>query len=412
MLCTRKFIFRAANIVIFNDFVIFKTNSSKIFLKIQYELFLGQYYIAMYKESLEDLKSNFLPDVFNHAYHGIAIVGLDGKWIKVNKSICDLFGYTEADLLDLTFQDITHKEDLDIDLDRLDKLKSGVINSYTLPKRYFAKNGSIIWAQLSVSLVKNEKGAPKYFISQIQDVTDLKKVESEKEVFTEVIKEQNERLLNFSRIISHNLSTHAGNLKTLAKFTKNEVPEIKTNESFIYLNEAITNLNETVKHLKSIAESTWFENEDLKPLHLGKYITNAIYSVNALAKNNACQIKNLVTDNVKVVAVEAYLDSIILNLLTNAIKYRDANKQSEVVLSTYVQDDFIVLSVKDNGLGLDMNKYGDKLFSLYQTFHNNKNARGLGLFITKSQVESIGGKIEFKSQVNIGSQFLVYFKTA
>ncbi len=131
-----------------------------------------------------------------------------------------------------------------------------------------------------------------------------------------------------------------------------------------------------------------------------------------MAKNNACQIKNLVTDNVKVVAVEAYLDSIILNLLTNAIKYRDANKQSEVVLSTYVQDDFIVLSVKDNGLGLDMNKYGDKMFSLYQTFHNNKKARGLGLFITKSQVESIGGKIEFKSQVNIGSQFLVYFKTA
>ncbi|MEL0643863.1 PAS domain S-box protein [Olleya sp. Ti.3.14] len=366
----------------------------------------------MYKESLEDLKSNFLPDVFNHAYHGIAIVGLDGKWIKVNKSICDLFGYTEADLLDLTFQDITHKEDLDIDLDRFDKLKSGVINSYTLPKRYFAKNGSIIWAQLSVSLVRNEKGEPKYFISQIQDVTDLKKVESEKEVFTEVIKEQNERLLNFSRIISHNLGTHAGNLKTLAKFTKNEVPEVKTNESFIYLNEAIANLNETVKHLKSIAESTWFENEDLKPLHLSKYINNAIYSVTALAKNNACQIKNLVIDNVKVVAVEAYLDSIILNLLTNAIKYRDANKQSEVVLSTYVQDDFIVLSVKDNGLGLDMNKYGDKMFSLYQTFHNNKNARGLGLFITKSQVESIGGKIEFKSQVNIGSQFLVYFKTA
>ncbi len=113
----------------------------------------------MYTESLEDLKSNFLPDVFNHAYHGIAIVGLDGKWIKVNKSICDLFGYTESDLLDLTFQDITHKEDLDIDLDRLNKLKSGEINSYTLPKRYFAKNGSIIWAQLSVSLVKTEKGS-------------------------------------------------------------------------------------------------------------------------------------------------------------------------------------------------------------------------------------------------------------
>ena len=366
----------------------------------------------MNKENIEDLKSNFLPDVFNHAYHGIAIVGLDGKWIKVNKSICNLLGYTEAELLNLTFQDITHKADLDIDLDKLSELLTGISDSYTMLKRYFAKNGNIIWAQLSVSIVKNELGAPKYFISQIQDVTDLKKGESEKEVFTEVIKEQNERLLNFSRIISHNLSTHAGNLKTLAKFTKNEVPEITKNESFIYLNEAITNLNETVKHLKNIAESTWFEKDDLKPLSLSKYITNAIYSVNALAVNNTCEIKNLVTENIKVVAVEAYLDSIILNLLTNAIKYRDKNKKSEVVLSAQVKDGFVVLSVKDNGLGLDMDKYGHKIFSLYQTFHKNKNARGVGLFITKSQVESIGGKIEFDSQVNVGSQFLVYFKTA
>jgi len=378
----------------------------------QYGLFLGQYYITMNKENIEDLKSNFLPDVFNHAYHGIAIVGLDGKWIKVNKSICNLLGYTEAELLNLTFQDITHKADLDIDLDKLSELLTGISDSYTMLKRYFAKNGNIIWAQLSVSIVKNELGAPKYFISQIQDVTDLKKGESEKEVFTEVIKEQNERLLNFSRIISHNLSTHAGNLKTLAQFTKTEVPEIINNESFIYLNEAITNLNETVKHLKNIAESTWFEKDDLKPLSLSKYITNAIYSVNALAVNNTCTIKNLVTENIKVVAVEAYLDSIILNLLTNAIKYRDKNKKSEVVLSAQVKDGFVVLSVKDNGLGLDMDKYGHKIFSLYQTFHKNKNARGVGLFITKSQVESIGGKIEFDSQVNVGSQFLVYFKTA
>ena len=366
----------------------------------------------MNKKSLDVLKSNFFPDVFNHAYHGIAIVGLDGKWLKVNKSICDLLGYTEAELLNLTFQDITHKEDLSIDLVNLEELLSNSANNYTMLKRYFGKNGNIIWAQLSVSLVKNELGEPKYFISQIQDVTDLKKGESEKEVFTEVIKEQNERLLNFSRIISHNLSTHAGNLKTLAKFTKNEVPEIKTNESFIYLNEAITNLNETVEHLKNIAESTWFEKDDLKPLSLSKYITNAIYSVNALAVNNTCKIKNLVTENIKVVAVEAYLDSIILNLLTNAIKYRDKNKKSEVVLSAQIIDGFVVLSVKDNGLGLDMDKYGDKMFSLYQTFHKNKNARGVGLFITKSQVESIGGKIEFKSQVNVGSQVLVYFKTA
>ena len=110
------------------------------------------------------IDTNLLPEIFNNAYHGIAIVGLDGKWLLVSKSLCDILGYTEKELLSLSFQDITHKEDIPLDLRQLNQLLKGEIENYKMQKRYFTKNGDLIWAQLSVSLVRDEENKPKYFI--------------------------------------------------------------------------------------------------------------------------------------------------------------------------------------------------------------------------------------------------------
>ncbi|MBP0905520.1 PAS domain S-box protein [Mariniflexile gromovii] len=356
------------------------------------------------------LDANLLPDIFNHAYHGIAIVGLDGKWLLVSKSLCDILGYKENELLKQSFDKITHKEDLKIDLRKLKRLLKGDIESYKMEKRYFKKNGTIVWAQLSVSLVKDKDDKPKYFISQVQDITEQKEEEREKELIANVVKEQNERLLNFSRIITHNLRTHAGNLMTLMGFVEDEIEETKSSDSFEFLKQAINNLQETVTHLTEIAKFSKYDTTELKALNLHDYATNAIYNVSALAKNSNCIIENNIQDILYVTGIEAYLDSILLNLLTNAIKYKADDRVCNIVLSAKLECDFVVLSVKDNGLGLDLEAYGTKLFSLYQTFHKNKDSRGVGLFITKNQVESLEGKIEVKSEVNKGSEFLVYLK--
>ncbi|WP_372757322.1 PAS domain S-box protein [Mariniflexile sp.] len=353
---------------------------------------------------------DLLPDIFNNLYHGIAIVGLDGKWLLVSKSLCEILGYSDDELLNLSFQDITHKEDVKSDLKNVRNLLAKKIESYKMQKRYFKKNGSIIWAQLSVSLVRESNDKPKYFIAQVQDITEQKQEESEKEIIAEVIKEQNERLLNFSRIITHNLRTHAGNLMTLSDFVEDEIQETKANESFLTLKQAICNLQETVEHLTEIAKFSKYDKEELKSLNLYSFAVNAIYNVSSLAKNNNCRIENLIDKSVQVTGIEAYLDSIVLNLLTNAIKYKAEDREAVITLSTTLKDGFVVLSVKDNGLGLDLEKHGKKLFSLYQTFHRNKDSKGIGLFITKNQIESIGGKIEVNSQVNVGSEFLIYFK--
>src|ERR1039458_9594948 len=108
-------------------------------------------------------------NAFEHAAIGWALVGLDGRWLKVNRALCGLVGYSEAGLLMRTFQDITHPDDLESDPENLRKLGAGEIPSYQMEKRYFHLRGHIVWAWLTVSLVRNERGQPLYYIAQIQD---------------------------------------------------------------------------------------------------------------------------------------------------------------------------------------------------------------------------------------------------
>lgn len=111
---------------------------------------------------------------FENATIGMALVAPDGSWIRVNKSVCDITGYKEKELLQLTFQDITHPDDLDSDIHLLEELVAGKRESYTMEKRYFHKNGHIVWVILSVSMVKNIDGKPLYFVSQITDISKRK----------------------------------------------------------------------------------------------------------------------------------------------------------------------------------------------------------------------------------------------
>jgi PAS domain S-box-containing protein len=105
---------------------------------------------------------------FDFAAIGMALVSPDGRWLRVNRSLCQIIGYAEAELLQGRFQDVTHADDLHLDLENVAKLLSGQITSYQMEKRYLHKSGSIVWGMLSVSLYKDSAGKPSFFISQIQ----------------------------------------------------------------------------------------------------------------------------------------------------------------------------------------------------------------------------------------------------
>jgi PAS domain S-box-containing protein len=118
-------------------------------------------------------------NAFEFAAIGMALVSTEGKWLRVNRAICEITGYSEPELLKRTFQEITHPDDLDLDLENVRKMLASEITTYQMEKRYFQKNGSIVWVLLSVSLVRTESGDPLFFISQIQDITRQKTSEQQ-----------------------------------------------------------------------------------------------------------------------------------------------------------------------------------------------------------------------------------------
>ncbi|MGF1470354.1 MAG: PAS domain S-box protein [Rubrobacteraceae bacterium] len=129
------------------------------------------------EETLRESEERFR-SAFESAAIGMALVGLDGRWLRVNEPLCYIVGYSERELLELTFQEITHPDDLDADLELVEKMLAGEeIQRYNLEKRYIHKEGHPVWILLSVSLVRDDRDEPLYFIAQVQDITGRKKAE-------------------------------------------------------------------------------------------------------------------------------------------------------------------------------------------------------------------------------------------
>jgi diguanylate cyclase (GGDEF)-like protein/PAS domain S-box-containing protein len=120
---------------------------------------------------------------FTYSSIGMALVGLNGRWLKVNPAICNILGYSETALLEIDFQTLTYPEDLDTDMLHVNQLLQGEISTYEMEKRYIHSNGATIWALLSVSLVRDTGGHPEFFISQVQDITARKQAEVERDAF-------------------------------------------------------------------------------------------------------------------------------------------------------------------------------------------------------------------------------------
>lgn len=352
-----------------------------------------------------------LERVFNNTYNGIAVVRMEGNWLKINESVCDIFGYNRSELFNMDIDNIVFIEDLGVHQKKYEKLIQGKIDKYRVKQRFFHKDGSIIWVLIYVSLVYFKEGRP-HMIWQFTDITNRQKHRDKLKTMLNVAKEQNDRLTSFADIVTHNLRAHAGNLSTITGFLEDDFLELNQNENYKLLKMAIDNLQETVEHLTEVAKIKEIEPSQMEALNLYTYVQKAMYNIIALAQNANAIIYNEIDEELYVRAIPAYLDSIVLNFLTNAIKYKSEERVPVIELSSEVQDDFIVFKVKDNGLGIDLEKFGNKIFQMYKTFHYNEDAIGIGLFITKNHIESLGGKVEVKSAVDVGSEFLIYLKKA
>ncbi|WP_159477361.1 PAS domain-containing sensor histidine kinase [Dyadobacter sp. 3J3] len=489
---------------------------------------------------------------FKHAANGMALLSLSGNWLRVNESLCDLLGYSQEELLKLTFQDITYKDDLDEDLGLVRELLDGRIKNYNMEKRYFHKNGSIVWALLSVSMVRSDQGEPLHFISQINNITErkllelrlqktndrlkaildastqvgvvetgldgtiqifnkgaqnllgyseaelvgrntpeifypqekikerdvtfksntissgfgrlvgvvkganfdtrewkyirkdksqfsvsvtvtsiqdylgspkgylfvffdisqLKEAEMNVKSLLEMAQHQNRRLLDFANIVSHNLRSNAGNITMLLALLRDEFPQSADNEYFPMLEQSANNLLSTIGNLKDIVSVNFSTEKNASRLNILKFVEQCLGNLSAFILESNTRICLDISADLDINGTAAYLESILINLLSNAIKYRSASRPLEIFVSAKRVANFVEINVRDNGKGIDLKKYGAKLFGLYSTFHGNNDAQGIGLFITKSQIEAMGGTIDVISEPEVGSTFLISLLSA
>lgn len=348
---------------------------------------------------------------FHHAFEyapiGMALVATDGEWIRVNKNLCEMLGYEKEQFLRKTFQDITHPEDIDLDLHQMYALLDGKIPSYSMEKRYYHANGSIIWALLSVTLVRDKESKPLYFVSQIKDITERKNMEIERDNALEIVNAQNSRLLNFAHIVSHNLRSHAGNIKMLTDMIAEENDFTERENLIALLGVNSVNLMETLEHLNDVVDIRSGEKYKFKTLILRNEIEK-IKNVLAVSLQQVdAELIIEVNPEIEIYGDQAYLESILLNLLTNSIKYRKVDSRLLVIISATTEKNKVVLEITDNGMGIDLSANDHKVFGMYNTFHGNKDAHGIGLFLVKNQVESMAGTISVKSVVGEGTTFVV-----
>jgi len=254
----------------------------------------------------------------------------------------------------------------------------------------------------------NPEGKPTRAIGTLKDITQLKEKEVELGNTINIIVSQNNRLNNFAHIVSHNLRSHASNLKMLLDLFKTADEEEK--EEMLQHLEAISDgLSITISHLKELVEiQTEIKNVKEK-LNLRHYLKNILNILHNEIKKHSVNIEINIPLDVTVNYNSAYLESILLNFTTNAIKYSSPDRKPMISYDYEIIDGKKVLSISDNGVGIDLKKHKNSLFGMYKTFHKNQNARGIGLFITKNQVEAMGGKIEVSSELNKGTTFKIYF---
>lgn len=242
------------------------------------------------------------------------------------------------------------------------------------------------------------------------DITELKKKEEELQKTIAIITDQNERLKSFTYIVSHNIRAYAANIDGLVELINSELtPANEKNQMLNLLQVASSNLMETIKALNDTLTAEKKGKENIQKVNIYEVLEKVLKVVKKEIESNNIQIVKEIERNVTVDFNPAFFESILLNLTTNAIRYRRKDVKSYIKYVYKEENGIKKLEVSDNGLGIDLKKYGNKMFRMFETFHMHPESKGLGLFLTKAHVEAMGGKIEVESKVNDGTTFRIIF---
>ena len=331
-----------------------------------------------------------------------------GRYTYINDLFCERFGVDNT-VIGTSSMDSIVLEDHSKCIETVMKCfaKPEVPHQVVLRKPYF--DGTVKSNHWEFKGILNEQQELVEILCVGYDVTLLVENLHNLQHLLDVTSQQNLRLQNFAYIISHNIRSHSANLTSLVLLLSEAEDPAQKSMFLQMLCTSTEKLADTIVNLNDIVTVNSNFSKPREARALKAEIDKTLEALSALIREHQIAVDVQVPEHVTVKVVPAYLDSILLNLISNAIKYRDPARPAVIRLATRQEAGFVVLLVQDNGLGIDMGRNQTKLFGMYKTFHNNEDARGVGLFITKNQIEAMSGKIEVESVVGFGSVFSVYF---
>ncbi len=338
------------------------------------------------------LKSNdtlFFSTAFNHAPIGMALVSDSGHWLRVNRSLCEILGYTETEFMRLTFYDITFSEDLGLSEEYFGNLAAGRINIIKLEKRYVHKDGRAIWVSLHVSKVISETTNTLFYIAQIQDITDRKK--------TELLLHNSDKLSLVGQMaagVAHEIRNPLTAVKGLLQLMRSD--GVKDHYYDIVFSE-FHRIELILTELLVLAKphEAKMESKDLKQL-----LTDVTTLMESQSIMSNVRIRfNCSQPSIYIDCDENQIKQVTINLVKNAID--SMPEGGEVHIDLQLLGNEVELVVSDRGNGIP----DDQLEKIGQLFFTSKEkGNGLGMMISFKIIENHGGSMTIKSKVGEGTQ--------
>jgi PAS domain S-box-containing protein len=343
--------------------------------------------------------------------NSVIITDALGRVEWVNEAVVKHTGYSLEELVGRTPGSVLQGPETDpatvsFIRERLKKQKpfSAIILNYK-------KSGKKLWFSMDITPIRDETGQVTQFVAIQQNITYRKEVEASQAAMTQDLYRQNRDLQQFTYVVSHNLRAPLSNALGLVKvLTKADKDTAVFNTALAHLRQSMVQADDVLKDLNlvlSIRDKK--DMQALEPLVVNDVCQQAVRALeDALDECDGRVVLNI-EENLIARGNRAYLYSIFYNLLSNSIKYRSEERRLKVNITCYTGDqDGPTIIFTDNGSGFDMFKAGSDVFQLYKRFHTNQRGRGIGLFLVKTHVEAMGGKIEVTSKVNIGTTFTIH----
>jgi len=368
------------------------------------------------KQKEEEQRLKLLETVITHTKDSVIITKADlndGKIpsiVYVNPAFSVTSGYSSDEIIGKSPEVFINTN---TDLEEHQKLINAIKNKEEcqIETLSYKKNKEAYWVNFNMLPVYDSEGELSHWVSIQRDITEDKKQEVEKEQLIKELTQNNKDLQQFSYITSHNLRAPLSNLTGLLNLIEDipiENQELK--EIIDGFNKSTHLLNDTINDLVKviiIKDNPSIEKESLMLKDIFEDVFSQLDFLIGLHKPiilfNFEEVSFLNTN-------KSYLESILLNLLTNSIKYKSETRKLKITIAAHELGESVVLIFKDNGIGIDLERNKDKIFGLYQRFHDYPDSKGLGLYLVKSQVETMGGTISIESKVNVGTTFTLTFK--